>query len=57
MMNIVNVLNIIDDLNKKSESLRDWIAEHVDNPLFWIVVFCVGILVFFLTYNALQTEK
>jgi hypothetical protein len=54
---MIYTLNIIDELNKKSESLRNWIAEHVDNPLFWLIMFGLGILVFFFTYNALQTEK
>lgn len=54
---MIYTLSIIDELNKKSESIRDWISEHGNNPLFWLAVFCVGIIIFFITYNALQTEK
>lgn len=54
---MINVLNIIDKLNEKSESLREWISKYSDNPFFWIIIFGVGVAIFFFTYNALQTEK
>lgn len=51
------VLNIIEKLNKFMEPVDNWITEHYRNPFLWIGLFFGGLLVFFLTYDALKKEK
>ncbi|MDD2518580.1 MAG: hypothetical protein PHI05_01545 [Bacilli bacterium] len=44
-------------LEKVIEPLREFIFEHHNNPVFWIVIFVVAILLFWFTYDALRKEK
>ena len=59
---LLNLLSIVDELNKLSDELRKAITSHTktgpfENPIFWIGAICVGFLVFKFTYSALQKEK
>lgn len=49
--------NIWESLQKGSESIKNWIIAHQSNPLLWVGLFLLGLVVFFVTYNALQREK
>ncbi len=35
----------------------DFIRDHHQNPLLWLVFFFLGIAIFHATYNALEKEK
>lgn len=48
---------IWDFLVEIADSFRDWIIDNQANPLLWIGLFLLGLLIFFATYNALQKEK
>lgn len=39
------------------ENFKSFIIDNNTNPLLWIGLFFIGILVFFLTYNALNKNK
>lgn len=49
--------NIWESLEKASEEVKNWIIAHQSNPLLWVGLFLLGLVVFFVTYNALQREK
>lgn len=40
-----------------ADYVKEWIIAHQSNPFLWIGLFLAGLLVFFITYNALQREK
>lgn len=48
------LLTIMDTLNKWNESVKGFFLEYGDNPLLWIGLFGLGLLIFFLTYSALH---
>lgn len=52
-MNLIETLTIIDDLNKKLDGVKAWLSNS-DNSYIWIVIFFVGIIIFSLTYKALN---
>ena len=54
-MNLVQVLTWIDDLEKKLDGVKEWLASS-DHNFIWIVIFFVGILVFAITYRALNKD-
>ena len=51
------LFNIEEGLNNLMNPVKEFMAEHGDNPLVWFVIIGIGILVFFWTYSALQKEK
>lgn len=48
------ILNIIDSVKEISEQFKDWIINNSTNPLLWIGLFFLGILIFAFTYRALN---
>ena len=56
-MNIINVLNIMDRINRFFKPIKEWFFENHSNPLLWIACIGLGVAVFNFTYNALQKEK
>lgn len=54
-MYLVNILGIMDDLNEKLDGVKEWLASS-DHNFIWIVIFFVGIVVFALTYKALNKD-
>ena len=54
-MNLVQILTWIDDLEKKLDGVKEWLAS-TDHNFIWIVIFFVGILVFAITYRALNKD-
>lgn len=47
----------MDKLNELTEGFRTWIISNSSNPVLWIGIFVVGILVFFLTYESLNKNR
>lgn len=56
-MKEIYVLNFLDSLNKIMEPFKKFIVDHYDNPILWLALFVIGVLVFQVTYSALQKEK
>lgn len=50
------ILNIVDSINDASERFQDWIVANGSNPILWIGLFFGGVLLFFITYNALHKD-
>lgn len=47
-------LALMDTLKEWAEKLRDWTISNTNNPVFWLAAFLLGILIFKLTYDALN---
>jgi hypothetical protein len=47
---------INDNLNKLMEPFKDFIVKNYSNPILWLVLFVVGLLLFFYTYNTLHKD-
>ena len=56
-MKLITLLSLTDELNKHLENFRSWVVDNYANPVVWVGMFVVGILVFEFTYSALQKEK
>lgn len=54
-MYLVNILGIMEDLNNKLEGVKKWLASS-DHNFIWIVIFFAGIIIFALTYKALNKD-
>ncbi len=50
------ILNIIDKLNELIEPFKDFMMENHNNPIVWMAIFLIGLVVFGLTYNALHRD-
>lgn len=50
------VLSIIDSINEISNNFKEWIIDNSTNPLLWIGLFFLGILVFVITFRALNKQ-
>ena len=48
------VLSIIDTLQEYADKLREWPISNTNNPVFWLIAFALGLLIFKLTYDALS---
>lgn len=51
------MLSIWDSINGFADSFKDWMIKNGSNPLLWIGLFFIGLLLFAITYKALQKEK
>lgn len=49
--------NITDWITNISDNFKTFIINNSDNALLWICLFFGGVIVFFLTYNALNKNK
>ena len=47
----------MDKINDFLGGVKDFMIDNSDHAILWIVLFFGGILVFFLTYNALNKNK
>lgn len=56
-MNRIYTLHFMDTVNRFFERFKDWIVEHYQNPLLWLFLFCLGLIIFQITFSALQKEK
>ncbi len=54
---MINQLNIIKWLEKVMQPVRDWIFKNHSNPLLWLTLFVLGILIFAVVFRSLQKEK
>lgn len=43
-------------LEKFSNSIKEWIIANQSNPILWVGLFVLGLVVFFVTYNALHKD-
>ena len=50
------VLNIVDSINEAAKNFQGWIIEHGNNPVLWVGLFFLGLLIFYITYNALHKD-
>lgn len=50
------LLGIIDTLEKWGDNVREFLIDSGRNPVIWIGLFVLGLVVFFLTYNALHKD-
>ena len=48
------ILGILENLEKVSENIQNFLINEGRNPVIWIGLFILGLVVFFLTYNALH---
>lgn len=51
------ILNIMDRINESLEPLKEWIIKNQGNPILWLGLFGLGLLIFESTYRSLQKEK
>ncbi len=51
------MLTIKETITNIPENFKNFIIENNTNPLLWICLFFGGVLIFFLTYNALNKNK
>lgn len=49
--------NVYESLMEISEDVKEWIINHQNNPLLWIGLFLLGLLLFFCVFNAFNKEK
>lgn len=54
-MNLIQALTWIDDLEKKLDGVKEWLASS-DHNFIWIAIFFAGILIFAITYKALSND-
>lgn len=50
------ILSIIDSINQASKDVQGWIVENGSNPILWICLFFIGVLIFFIAYNVLHKD-
>ena len=48
------ILSLMDTLKEYSDKLREWTISNTNNPLFWLIAFLLGLVIFKLTYDALS---
>ena len=48
------ILSIMDSLKDWASKLREWTISNTNNPLFWLIAFVLGLVIFKLTYDALS---
>ena len=51
------VLGIVETLDKWGKEFQGFMLENSRNPIVWVGLFFLGILVFVLTYNALNKNQ
>lgn len=51
------VLNIIDKLNEWSEQLKELVTKNDRSPLFYGLIFVVGLAVFAIAYGVLHKDS
>ena len=51
------ILGIVDKLNEIAEPFKDFIMNNHNNPLLWLGLFLIGLVIFWLTYSALNKDN
>ena len=49
--------SIWNTIKEFSFAFREWIIKNQSNPIFWMGLFLLGLLITSLIYNALQKER
>lgn len=50
------ILGILESLEKSSKDIQNFLINEGRNPILWIGLFVLGLVVFFLTYSALHKD-
>lgn len=53
----MQILNLWDTLEEWSNNFRAWLFEHYNNPLLWIGIVVIGVVVFKSVYATLNRDK
>ena len=48
------ILGIMETLQEFADKLREWTIANTNNPLFWLGAFALGLVIFKVTYDALN---
>lgn len=48
---------IIEAIQNGADSFKNFIVDNGSNPILWVSLFFIGILIFFFTFNALNKHK
>ncbi len=51
------LLGIWESLEKVGDGVKNFLIDSGRNPIIWIGLFLLGLVVFFLTYNALHKNQ
>ena len=51
------MLTIVDQITELSEDVKAWVLSNQHNPIFWTILFFVGLAVFWFTFNALNKNN
>ena len=51
------ILTISETIKNWAEDFKEFVIEQGENPLFWIIAFFLGIVIFWITYGALHKDK
>ncbi|MDD3452941.1 MAG: hypothetical protein PHN42_01520 [Bacilli bacterium] len=51
------MLTLWDTLTKWATNFQDWIIKNGDNPLFWLALFFIGLIIGSFTISALNKDK
>ena len=51
------ILGIMETLEKWGEEFQGFLLDNSRNPVVWVGMFLLGLVVFFLTYNALNKHQ
>lgn len=51
------ILNLWEAINKVAGNFRDFIIENGQNPILWTGLFLLGLVIFGITYRALNKNK
>jgi hypothetical protein len=54
---MINILSFTKTVENFIKPVEKFIQDNFNNPLMWLGIFGVGILVFNMTHSALQKEK
>lgn len=51
------MLNVMDKLDEWVKPFKDFIIRNHNNPLLWVALVIIGLMVFGIAYNALNKDK
>ncbi len=51
------ILNLWETISKIPEEFKNWIVSNGRNPILWTGLFLIGLVVFGITYRALNKTK
>lgn len=51
------ILGIMETFNDFADKLREWTIANTNNPLFWLLAFVLGLVIFKVTFDVLSKDK